>query len=229
MDIFSQALLDFYSGNTRNKLWLNTSYGEKEEMPLEVFFRNKDEMPPLELLALELCKGKTLDIGAGAGSHALILQNLHFDVTALDQSEGACTIMQKRGLKNVINNDIYNYNSEKYDTLLLLMNGIGLCGTISGFRSFLLHAKNLLKPGGQLLFDTSDISYLYEGTDFPQHTYYGEIAYQYEYKKQQGNWFNWIYIDSEMLTVTAKEEGWNTEMLFNDGEDQFLVRLSESK
>lgn len=126
MDIYGQALQDFYNQQSAEKLWLNNTYGEPEEMPVEVFFRDKEEMPEAELLALQLCRGKILDIGAGAGSHALILQERGFDVTALEISPGAANIMQKRGVKTVLQQDIFQYKTEKFDTLLLLMNGIGL-------------------------------------------------------------------------------------------------------
>lgn len=226
MDIFGQALLDHYHGKLNSKLWLHNNYGHAEDMPVDVFFRNEDEMPELELLALSLCNGKILDIGAGVGSHALILQNKGADVTALEISSAACGIMHERGVQKCIHADILTFGGQKFDTLLLLMNGIGLVENLSGLRKFLSHAKTLINPGGTIIFDSSDISYLYEDIPFPEGKYYGEIAYQYEYKSQFGDWFNWLYIDADLLNKIATEEGWEMELLFDDGMDQFLVRLT---
>lgn len=226
MDIYGQALLDFYNNQPEEKLWLHNNYGEAEEMPVDVFFREKDEMPEAELLALQLCKGKVLDIGAGAGSHALVLQERGFDVTALELSPGAAAVMQKRGVKRVIQQDIFQYKTEKFDTLLLLMNGIGLTQNLSGLERFLQHAKQLLLPAGQLIFDSSDISYLYEDLPLPPNKYYGEISYQYEYKNQQGNWFNWLYIDLETLKKQAKKQGWNCQIIYEDDMDLYLAQLT---
>jgi SAM-dependent methyltransferase len=159
-DIFGQALFDFYQHKSKHKLWINNTYGPKEQMPLDVFFRTKQQMPDLENLALSRCFDKVLDIGAGAGSHALILQELGLDVTALDISELAVTVMLQRGVKKAIAKDFFSYHGEKYDTLLLLMNGIGLCGTLQKLRVFLQHAKTLLKEGGRLIFDSSNIAYI---------------------------------------------------------------------
>ncbi|MEX8547466.1 MAG: class I SAM-dependent methyltransferase [Mucilaginibacter sp.] len=226
MDIYGQALQDFYTQQPEEKLWLHNNYGGPEEMPIEVFFREEDEMPEAELLALQLCRGKILDIGAGAGSHALILQERGFEVTALEVSPGAAAVMQKRNVKRVLEQDIYQYKTDKFDTLLLLMNGIGLTQNLAGLDRFLQHAKQLLLPGGQFIFDSSDIAYLYEDLPLPKNQYYGEISYQYEYKKQRGDWFNWLYIDPETLQKQAKKQGWNCAIMYQDEMDLYLARLT---
>ena len=228
MDIYGQALQDFYQQQPEEKLWLHNNYGEPEEMPVEVFFREEDEMPEAELLALQLCRGKILDIGAGAGSHALILQERGFEVTALEVSPGAAAVMQKRGVKRVVQQDIYQYKTEKFDRLLLLMNGIGLTQNLFGLDRFLQHAKQLLLPGGQLIFDSSDIAYLYDDLPLPKTNYYGEIQYQYEYKKQHGNWFNWLYIDQKTLKQHAEKQGWKCELIYEDDMDLYLAKLTLS-
>lgn len=224
MDIFGKALLDFYEKRESDTLWLHNSYDEPEEMPVDVFFRGKDEMPELELKALSLCKGKVLDIGAGVGSHALLLQEYGFDVTAIDVSAGAVVLMKKRGVKKALVQDIFSY-SGCYDTLLLLMNGIGLTGSLTNFSAFLDKAKSLVHPGGQLIFDSSNIDYLYNNLPRPKNKYYGEVSYRYEYQKQKGDWFNWVYIDQETLFRLAAQSGWHCEIIFDDGEDQYLARL----
>lgn len=225
-DIFGNALFDYFKQNGKHKLWINNTYGPKEEMPLDVYFRTEEEMPDLELIALKYCNGRVLDIGAGAGSHALMLQGSGLDVTALDISELAATIMLQRGVKHAIAKDIFDYHTEKFDTLLLLMNGIGLCGTIGQLRLFLQHAKALLNKGGRLIFDSSDIAYLYED-ELPDHdSYYGELSYQYVYKGQKTDWFKWLYIDQEKLKTVAAEEGWAIEVLYQDDMDQYLARLT---
>jgi len=225
MDVFGLALTDFYKNGKAGTLWLHNSYGDPEEMPVDIFFRNGEEMPDLEHKALKACYGKTLDVGAGVGSHALLLQNYGIDVTAIDISADAVKIMQQRGVKKAMVQDIFSA-TEKYDTLLFLMNGIGLTGTLAGLVDFLQKAKILLHPEGQLLFDTSDISYLYDDLDKPINTYFGEVSYQYEYKNQKGNWFNWLYLDQGTLAHIAHQNGWDLEVLFDDDEDQYLARLT---
>jgi SAM-dependent methyltransferase len=227
MDIYGMALADFYKNGETSPLWLHNSYDEPEEMPIEVFFREYEEMPELELHALNQCKGKILDVGAGVGSHALLLQERGLDVTAIDICEAAVHIMKQRGVKKAVVQDIFSVD-EKYDTLLFLMNGIGLTGTLPGFANFLTQAETLIYPGGQLLFDSSDISYLYQELPKPKHCYFGEVSYCYEYKAEKGNWFNWLYLDQTILTHIANQQGWNCEIISDEGEDQYLARLTRA-
>lgn len=226
-DVFGEALQDYKQGKTTEKLLLHTSYGEIEEMPVDVFFRDAEEFTELEDIALALCDGKTLDVGAGTGIHSLYLQQKGFDIDALDISEKACNIMQSIGIKSVIHRDYFSLSNVKlYDTLLFLMNGIGIAGTLENLKNTLDKAEKLLKPDGQLLFDSSDISYLYNEYEVekPSH-YFGEIKYQYEYKGKMGVEFPWLFIDQKTLVEVADEKGWLIQFLYEDEYDQYLVRM----
>ena len=224
-DILGQALHNYYYNHATAKLWIGNKYGIDEEMPLAAYFRGEDDMPDLEWLALEQCRGKVLDIGAGAGSHSLILQQRGFKVTAMDISPMAVEVMHERGVKQTLQADIFTYNQSRFDTLLLLMNGIGLAGTLDGLKQLLAHLKTLLNPGGQILFDSSDISYLYEG-ELPADKYYGELQYQYKYKKLKTDWFGWLYIDEYTLHKVVTELGYTIEVLLEDEFRQYLVKLT---
>jgi len=227
MDVFGEALKDQFLNPPSDILWVHNSYDEPEEMPVDIYFRDEKEMPELELKALEACSGKVLDVGAGVGSHALILQKRGYDVTGMDISEEAVKIMIQRGLKNAFQGNILKLNKhQKYDTLLFMMNGIGLTGSLQGLKSFLKKAKEFLNPGGQLVFDSSDLLYLYQEIAFPLNGYYGEVSFRYEYKSIKGGWFKWVYVDQKTLKDLAAETGWTTEILFEDEHDQYLARLS---
>ncbi|QQL49769.1 class I SAM-dependent methyltransferase [Mucilaginibacter ginkgonis] len=224
-DILGRAIAAHAVSNTADKLWIHNQYGPKEEMPIDTYFREEDDMPDLEWLALEQCTGKILDIGAGAGSHALFLQHEGKDVTAIDISPLAVEVMKQRGVGKAFIADIFTYNQGRFDTLLLLMNGIGLAGTMDGLKRLLNHLKTLLAPGGSILFDSSDVSYLYEDGELPADKYYGEIAYQYEYAGQKGEWFSWLYIDEKTLEDVTVELGFVMEVLMDDEYGQYLARL----
>ena len=226
-DIHGQALLDYFHGEQSSELHINNLYGEPEEMPVEHYFRNSNQFTELEKKALEFCSGKILDIGSAAGSHALALQNEGKDVTTLEISEGCVEVMKARGLKQVVLEDYRNHR-HKYDTLILLMNGIGIAGTLNEIPDFLTTCKKLLNAGGQIILDSSDIKYLYE--DSPDievpYPYYGDIRYQYEYKDMKGEWFDWVYADGTMLEQIVLDKGLQMEVLEQDEYDQFLARIT---
>lgn len=224
-DVLGRAIFDYHQNQTDTKLWINNKYGPKEEMPVATYFRGEDDMPDLEWMALEQCRGAVLDIGAGAGSHALLLQEWKVDVTAMDISPLCVKVMQERGVTKVFEGDIFKVTQPKFDTLLMLMNGMGLAGTLAGLKDLLMHFKTLLNFDGQLLFDSSDIAYLYEG-NLPKEGYYGEIEYQYSYKNEKTEWFNWLYVDERTLHQIATECGYQMEVLIDDEYGQYLTRLT---
>ena len=128
-DLFGKAILDYQLGNYTEDIITETSISEEDILPLPYLFRTYDEMPKIEQKALQMAKGKVLDVGCGSGSHSLYLQNERkLNVTSIDISEGAIETCKLRGLKNVHIQDIMTLKDEKFDTILLLMNGAGMCG-----------------------------------------------------------------------------------------------------
>ncbi|MFY0625968.1 MAG: class I SAM-dependent methyltransferase [Reichenbachiella sp.] len=223
-DVHGQAILDYYKGDHSVSLKLHNSYGVPEEMPVEVFFREPEDFSEIENTAIANCRGRILDIGAAAGAHSLLLQSLEMDVTALDYSPGCQITMEKSGVEKVVCEDFQKHQG-KYDTILVLMNGLGLAGTLDQIPNFLNKCFNLLNSDGQILIDSSDISYLYEGDLERPNGYFGEVKYQYEYTCKKGDWFNWVYVDQLTLKNIVTELGIKYELLLEDENDQYLIRL----
>lgn len=229
-DLFGKALLDYQSGNYTEDIITHSSLAGKDEMNLPYLFRTFDEMPKIEQRALELSSGSVLDIGCGSGSHSLFLQNKGLEITSIDISKGAIETCQKRGIANAEIQDVWKLEHQKYDTILALMNGIGICGNLKNLVKFLVHLKSLLHPNGQILIDSSDILYMYEddeGTiEIPEKGYYGEVIYQFEYKKEKSKPFSWIFVDLESLSYYAKKAGLHCELVLEGTHADYLARLT---
>ncbi len=224
-DLVGEALSSYYFDKKDHPLIINNKYGKPEEMGMDVFFRDINDLPDIEAYTLKLSRGRILDIGAGAGSHALILQEKGMLVTALEKSPKGCEVMKARGIKDVVNDDIFNFKKGNYDTLILLMNGIGLAGTLLGFRKLLGVLRQLINPNGQVIFDTSDISYIYQDMPKPKKKYFGELECQFQYLNRRGEWFNWLYLDPGTLQKITSQEGWYCQIVYQDDLDHYLVRL----
>src|SRR5210317_2577677 len=123
-DLFGKALLDYQNGNYTEDIITSTSISDEDTLPLPYLFRRFSEMPKLEKKALQLAKGKILDVGCGSGSHSLFLQDKGFDVKAIDISEGAIEVAKQRGVTHAEVLDVLN-ETETFDSILLLMNGTG--------------------------------------------------------------------------------------------------------
>jgi SAM-dependent methyltransferase len=212
-DPIGHAVWDYLNGETGDNILVRTDIAEDEYLPPSYFFRSFEQMPVQEQEALRRCKGKILDIGAGAGAHSIWLQNQGFDVDSLDISPLSCETMRKRGIKNVLCQDIYTLSEQKYDSILLLMNGAGVAQTLPGLEHLLNHLKSLLNPGGKILADSSDLLYLFTDEngdtwiDIASDTYYGEMEYQLSYKKIKGKPFPWLFVDPGTFIDYAEKCG----------------------
>ncbi len=230
-DILGNALLDFQNKNYSSDIKTYSSLDEEDTIPVPYLFRDYKEMPQIEQKALALCKGDVLDIGCGAGSHSLYLQNKGHLVTALDYSVGAIEVCKQRGIKNTICSNIYTYNEKQYDTLLLLMNGVGLAGKLNQINRFFTHLKSILKPDGQIILDSSDIIYMFQededgGYWIPDNDYYGEVTFNMEYKNKKSDAFDWLYIDYNTLQRAAIANNFNCKLIFEGDHYDYLASLS---
>jgi SAM-dependent methyltransferase len=228
IDIFGLAMQDYLKGERGQIIHVDTNLTEDEELSVDYLFRTAEQLPEWETLALSLCKGKILDVGAGAGCHSLILQQRGFEVKAIDIAPIAVACMQQQG----IHAELKNYYDEagKYDTILFLMNGIGLALTIEGLKTVFDHAKQLLNPGGQILLESSDIIYMFEQEDGSflidiNGAYYGEMEYTLRYKSSQAQPFPWLYVDFQLMSDHAAAAGFESEMLYQGEDFNYLARL----
>jgi ubiquinone/menaquinone biosynthesis C-methylase UbiE len=229
-DIFGAALQDFIDNKYTEDIVVHSSIAEDDVIPIPYLFRPFDEMPVIEQRALSLSKGTILDIGSGAGSHSLWLQEQGLDVTGIDISEGAITLSRKRGLKNAVHSNILEHK-DTYDTLLLLMNGTGIFERISKIDDYLKHLKTLLNKDGQILIDGSDIAFMFEDEDggFWMDThrdYYGEVTYSMSYKGEQSSSFDWLYLDYERLAWYAQKNELNCELILEGDHYEYLAKLT---
>jgi len=224
-DVLGHAINDFYFKLSPGRLLIHNKFGEPDIMSVATYFRSEGEFPLLEMEALNNCTGNVLDIGAGAGSHALYLQHNNVNVTALELSPLAANVIRHRGVIKVINDNVFRYHDGTFNTILMLMNGIGLTANIAGLHTFFDHIKPMLASNGQVLFDSSDVSYLYNRGLPATPRYYGEIDFRYEYKRRKTAWFTWLYIDAGTMQTIAGEHGFIMTVLFEDEHDQYLARL----
>ncbi len=227
-DLFGKALLDYHNGNYTEDIITSTSISEDDVLSLPYLFRGFSEMPQLEQKALQLAKGKVLDVGCGAGNHSLYLKDKGFDVKSIDISKGAIEVCEKRGLEHTLVLNILN-ETETFDTILMLMNGSGLFQNLKNTPKVLQHLKSLLDPNGQILIDSSDIKYMYEDDDGgfwidANAAYYGELDYQISYKGKSESMI-WMYLDFDNLKAACETVGLQCELVLEGEHFDYLARL----
>jgi 2-polyprenyl-3-methyl-5-hydroxy-6-metoxy-1,4-benzoquinol methylase len=236
-DLFGKAILDFQTNNSPEDLITETTISEEDEMSVAYLFRDFSGMPKLEQRALQLSKGKVLDVGCGAGSHSLFLQKeKNLEVTAIDISKNAVQACRLRGISDVFEIDILEFNSDKkFDTILLLMNGTGIFGKLEHVAKYLEKLKSLLAENGQILIDSSDIIYMFDEDDSEDSdggkwisgdAYYGELEFTISYKGEKEAPFPWLYMDYNTLQNAAVANGLRCELVLEGDHFDYLARLT---
>jgi SAM-dependent methyltransferase len=232
-DLFGTAILDYQTNNSPEDLTTETSISEEDEMLVAYLFRDFSGMPILEQKALLLAKGKVLDVGCGAGSHSLYLQNeKNLAVTAIDISKKAVEACKLRGVSNVKVEDVLFFETdEKFDTIILLMNGTGIFGKLENVSKYLQKLKSLLAKNGQILIDSSDIIYMFDedgdgGKWISGDSYYGELEFTITYKGEKEASFPWLYMDYNTLQNAAVANGFQCELVLEGEHYDYLARLT---
>ncbi len=231
-DPLGKMVNDFYCGYSEAFLNVWSSTLEMSTLEGATMFRGFDQMNDLEKCALATCRGRILDVGAGAGCHSLELQARGLDVNAIDISPGCVEIMVRRGIKQPHLCNILDLQNSRFDTVLMLMNGIGICGSLDGLNLFIQQLDSLLAPGGQLLVDSTDLTgkFLENGEAVYDETgeYCGETEFVMIYKGLRSDPFSWLYVDFELLHTICIFHGFLCEKLLEIEENYFLARISHN-
>ncbi|MDM1379280.1 MAG: class I SAM-dependent methyltransferase [Myroides sp.] len=232
-DLLGKAILDFQTNNNPQNVITETDISEAEEMDIAYLFRSYKEMPKIEQKALNLAKGNILDVGCGAGAHTYYLQEKGFEVKAIDISPSSIEACKLRGIKNAEVLNLLDIKDEKFDTILLLMNGTGIFGRLVNTTKYLQHLKSLLNPGGQILIDSSDLIYMFDededgGKWIPMENkdYYGELTFTVAYKGEEDEPLEWLYLDYNTLQNAAHSNGLNCDLITEGENCDYLAKLT---
>jgi cyclopropane fatty-acyl-phospholipid synthase-like methyltransferase len=229
-DVFGAALKAFSRTNdTTLEIEVFSELAGDEQIPVSYLFRTLDEMPLLEQKALDLCNGRVLDVGACAGVHSLVLQDRGVDVTALEKSSLACDVLEERGVEQVLEQDFYQFSGQAFDTVLLLMNGVGLAGRLEKLDLFLMHCKSLLAKNGKILLESADIIYMYEDEDGSylidiNGDYYGNMNYTISFEETSQN-FDWLYVSFDLLQDACKRCGLKIKKVVDGEHYDYLAEI----
>ena len=230
-DLMGRAIWDYYYQENSEDLQTETSISEMDDLPVSYLFRDYQDMNALEKKALDLSFGKVLDVGSGAGSHSLYLQNERkLEVTALDISPKSIEICKARGVENAVCEDFLKFSNDKFDTILLLMNGTGIFQSLEHIDQYLQKLNNLVVENGQILLDSTDILYMYDqdedgGVLVPATGYYGELDYYLHYKGESELPMKWLYLDFDTLENAAIANGFKIQKI-EQLEDSYLAQLT---
>lgn len=231
-DPIGRAVYDYHFNSINQPVIVHSDDFDDDQIDTSYLFRTYKLMPALEKKAMSFCKGRILDVGACAGAHSVYLQDKGFDVVSIETSELCCEVLKSRKVQQVICQDIFKFSGQKFDTILLLMNGTGIAGSLDGLDVLLYHLKTLLNPDGQILIDSSDLIFLYEEEDgsalidISADRYYGELTFQTEYQSWISQPFPWLYVDVNNLENAVQKNQLKINKIIEGQHYDYLAQIT---
>jgi SAM-dependent methyltransferase len=228
------AAMEAYHRGKQDALLVVYDDFERDEVPVSYFFRDPADFPPYEQLALDHCRGRVLDVGAGSGCHSLALQGRGLEVTAIEILPSMVRILRERGVRDARVATWMDVEAEPFDTVLMMMNGLGLTETLQGLRRFFSEARRLVRHGGQVLADSTDVRAKLDpeagrtgALERADGRYVGELHFQIEYEGRKGEPFPQLYVDANTLIRYARDQEWECEIVGDPDEyGHYLARLT---
>jgi SAM-dependent methyltransferase len=188
-----------------------------DAMSAEGYFSAYQEWPQFERSALELAKGRVLDVGSGAGRHSLHLQEKGLDVTGIDVSPLALKVCKLRGLRKTRLMSVYDvsFKPDSFDTIIMMGNNFGLFASFNKAKRLLRKFHKITSNNGMIVADTRDP---YK-TDNPMHLAYhkrnrernrmgGQVKIRVRYRTYVGRWFDYLMVSKEEMKQILKDTGW---------------------
>jgi SAM-dependent methyltransferase len=230
------ALRSYLAGDHDAKLSVTRSDGVVTALPIAPFFRTPAEFSALERQALDLCRGRVLDVGAGTGCHSLVLHARGLEVVSIDISAEAVDVMRQRGVPRARVADVFDFEESGFDTLLMMMHGIGMVETLAGLERFLAHARTLLNPGGRILVDSMDV----RATSDPACLAYqeslrneghcvGEVRLRFSFRGVDGPECGWLHIDYVTLAdYSGRAASSPRKVTDREGSGDYLAELTRN-
>jgi SAM-dependent methyltransferase len=225
-DILGSAIESYFLRNDDTPVRVFINKNEEPKMYPSIFFRPYRNMLKYEKIALRECQGEILDLGCGAGCHSLYLQGKGQEVTAVEISKKSAKVAQARGVKKIINEDWRNLRLKNYDTVLVLMNGMGLAESPAELKVMFRKLKSFLSKSGSILIDSTDVTYAKADWPMLDSEYFGKVQFELKYRGKT-QCFPWLFVDFETAVKTANSVKLNVEVLERARNGHFLLRLSK--
>ena len=223
------ALEDHARSGRPRRVAATRADGVAFEIDTQEYFRLDGALAELDALALDACRGRVLDVGAGAGRHALALQERGHEVVAIDVSPRCVSLCRDRGVETAHVFDVMELADAepfgRFDTLHFGMQTIGVAGGVAALGTLLRRLRGCLAPGGQLLADSSALRESWEGEETDRSPERGEIVLSTRYRGLRGAPFPWLYLAEADLREIAREAGFEMRTLGRVESGEYLACL----
>lgn len=238
-DIFGMMFMDYLRTGQDVRYGIRRDDGYFEWDNVRGYFSEYDEFGSLIQEAIREVGSKVLDVGCGAGKHSLYLQKIGVDVVGLDISPMAIQVCKERGVGKCVvasASDMPFKNSPCFDTIIMMGNNFGICGTMCETKRMLENFRKIVSDDGTILAHAVDPTL----TSNPVHLAYhernrklglpiGQIKLKLEYEDSVSQWLHLLLVTPEEMRKLAEETGWRFERAITGQDASFVGVLKISK
>jgi len=236
-DAFGRALHAYALGRRDAATIIERDDGLLDVDPCAGYFAPAEDWPERQRKVMALARGRVLDIGCGAGRHALYLQARGHEVVGIDESPLAVALCRERGLRHskVLRVTKVAAGMGRFDTLLMLGNNFGLFGNPRRGRWLLRRLSCLCGQGARLIAESLDL----RKTDDPVHLAYharnrqrgrppGQVHIRVRYRQYVNPWFEyWLAAREEMVALT-EGTGWVVNQVIADNGPAYVALMERT-
>jgi len=236
-DAQGRSMLDYLEqGEAYEIIERDDGYLEFTSGP-EVYFREFREWNPLQKEAIMNVSGKVLDLGCGAGRHALYLQERGFSVLGVDSSDLAVEVCRRRGVREVHALPVTKVTRSLgiFDTILMLGNNLGLLANRRRGRWLLKRFATFTTPTARIIAESLDphrtrnpLHLAYHQANLQRNRLPGQVRLRVRYLNLVGPWFDYLFLSPEELRVLTSGTGWRVDkVLQREGPGYIAVLVRE--
>jgi cyclopropane fatty-acyl-phospholipid synthase-like methyltransferase len=203
------------------------------------YFANFPDWPTQQQEAMGYVRGRTLDVGCGAGRVCLYLQEQGHPVTGIDNSPLALEVSRQRGVRNLSLTSITQVSKRRlgeFDTVLMLGNNFGLFGSPQRARRILRRFDHMTSSQGRIIAESTRV---YE-TDDPIHLSYhefnrqrgrmpGQLRLRILHRKMKGPWFDYLLVSQDEMQAILQGTGWQvTQFIDSPNGPQYVAIIDKT-
>lgn len=235
-DPFGSALWDYYNDG-EGLMIIERDDGNVGVDSAEKYFVPPKQWLKYERKAIKYAKGRVLDIGCGAGRHALYLQKKKRDVLGIDISPLSVKLCLARGLKKALImpiSDIGKFEPESFDSILMMGQNWGLMGSASKAKEYLKKMHNITTPKGRIIamsqnpYSTTDKDHKdYHKQNRSKRRLPGQLKIRIRHGKQTTDWFDYLFVSRAEMEKILKGTGWEIKKAFESSGGGYAVLLTK--
>ena len=237
-DAYGHLIADYYDGKTDALEIVEREDGFITASPVhpQIYFAEYPDWPAHQQCALASATGRVLDIGSGAGRHALYLQARGHEVLGIDNSPLAIQLCRRRGLQQAEVLPITRVSAALglFDTVLLMGSNFGLCGTFKRARWLLKRFGSLTPATGTIIAETRDPYATADADHLAYHQWNrergrmgGQIRIRVRYRQYATPWFDYLFVSKSEMAEILHGTGWTVERYLDGDSPVYIVILKK--